>query len=90
MARHNIYTVLSGTSENWSCVKMNRDWEVEDTYYISKHVSVCSCFAGSRSTCRHRQILSIFLAEGKVDSREAYDFDKQKWVQRPPAAMSML
>jgi len=90
VARHNIYTVLSGTTENWTVVKMDRDWEVEDTYYISKHVNVCSCFAGSKDTCRHRQMLSIFQVENKVDSREAYDFDKQKWVEKPVAAMDML
>lgn len=89
MGRLNIYTVLSGTTENWTVTKMDRDWEVEDTYYVSKHVSVCSCFAGSKSTCRHRQLVDIFVAEQKVDSREAYDFDKQRWVPRPKAAMEL-
>jgi len=87
MGRLNIYTVLSGTTENWTVTKMDRDFEVEDTYYVSKHVSVCSCFAGSKSTCRHRQLVDIFSAENKIDSREAYDFDKKRWVPRPKAAM---
>lgn len=90
MGRLNIYTVLSGTPENWTVVKMDREFEHEDTYYVSKHVSVCSCFAGSKSTCRHREMVSIFQAENKVDSREAYDYDKKRWVQKPKAALDMV
>ncbi len=90
MGKQNIYTVLSGTPENWTCVKMDRDFNEEDTYYISKHVSVCSCYAGSKSTCRHRELVSIFQMENRVDSREAFDFDKKRWVQRPKAALDCM
>lgn len=90
MGKQNIYTVLTGTTENWTVVKMDRDFEEEDTYYISKHVSVCSCYAGSKATCRHRELLRIFQKEGAVDSRRAYDYDKNRWVDRPKAAMELM
>jgi len=90
MGRQNIYTVLTGTPENWAVTKMTRDWEVEDTYYVNKTVSVCSCFAGSKPTCRHRQLVGIFQDANAIDSRRAYDFDRGKWIDPPKASMEMI
>jgi len=90
MARQHIYTVMSGTTENWDVVKMERDFEHVETYRISKHVNVCSCFAGNKPTCRHRLLLAMYLKEDAIDSRRAYDFDKDKWIDPPAAAMELM
>ena len=90
MGRMNIYTVLSGNEANWSVVKMDRDWNQEDTYHVSKHVNVCSCFAGNKTTCRHRELVEVFKRANAVDSRRAYDFDKDKWIDPPKAHLEML
>lgn len=90
MGRNNIYTVLSGTNDNWNVVKMDRDFTVEDTYFVNKRVSVCSCFAGNKPTCRHRQLVIKFENAKAIDSRRAYDFDKDKWIDPPKAALEML
>lgn len=90
MGKQNIYTVLSGTTENWSVVKMDRDFEEVETYHISKHVSVCSCYAGNKPTCRHRQLLAIFQDANAVDSRRAFDFDKNRWIDPPKAYLAMM
>ncbi len=83
MGRQHIYTVLSGTDMNWDVVKMERDFEPIETYHVSKHVSVCSCYAGSKDTCRHRQLIGIFETAQAINSRRAYDFDKGKWIDPP-------
>jgi hypothetical protein len=90
MARQHIYTVMSGNEMNWDVIKMERDFEHVETYHISKHVSVCSCYAGSKPTCRHRELLSIFKMEDAIDSRRAYDYDKAKWIEPPKAALETM
>lgn len=90
MARQHIYTVMSGTPENWDVIKMERDFEHVETYKVSKHVSVCSCYAGSKSTCRHRELLKIFQQANAIDSRRAYDYDRDKWIDPPKAALETM
>lgn len=91
MGRKDIYTVYD-KPESFEVVKMDHDFEHIETYHVSKvpGANVCTCFAGNKDTCRHRQMVEIFREAGKLDSREAYNYDKHKWVTRPKAAMEMI
>ena len=92
MARQHIYTVMNGKEPNhWNVVKMERDHDVVEIYDVSRHVLGqdstaiwgCGCYASNKSTCRHREMVKLFLEEGAVGSRKAYDYDKQKWILPP-------
>lgn len=101
MARQHIYTVLSTRDPDvWSVVKMDRDHDVVETYEVKRITFVmhgeeksmlsCSCFASSKETCRHRQMLDIFQQASAIDSRRAYDFDRQKWIAALGPSMEMM
>jgi len=102
MARQHIYTVFSNPDMNsWRVAKMDRDWHIEETYIVTKvsweipgtlpkEIRLCTCFAGSKDTCRHRQMVTIFEEEKCIDSRRAYNFDQAKWIDPPKATLELL
>ncbi len=62
--------------------KFNADLEFQHEYTLSEvsHDSViCTCFAGARPTCRHRQMLRLFQGLGKIGTREYYDMGNDTW-----------
>lgn len=59
--------------------KFDRDGNVEASYQVSPEA--CTCPAGHRPTCRHRQMLPKMLEVGAEDSPMFYDFDKDQFFE---------
>lgn len=59
--------------------KFTNDLDVESSYLLSE--SECACPAGSRPTCRHRQMLPKMLEVQAADSGLFYDFDSDKFFE---------
>jgi hypothetical protein len=58
--------------------KFDDDLEVENSYLTSERE--CTCPAGHRDTCRHRQMLPAFIEQQRVDTFWFLDWDNQKWA----------
>ena len=56
--------------------ELDKDGQVK-TYAVS--ASECSCPAGHRPTCRHRQMLPDFQNTGRVNTRWFLEFDNREW-----------
>jgi hypothetical protein len=72
-----LYSVRSNGEAEFTITKFDNDLNPEATYALSLHE--CDCPAGHRPTCRHRQMLPIFLARDAVDSGAFYDFEGKQW-----------
>lgn len=97
MARNELYQFRSGTNSpsqpdvlNFRCIKLDKDFEVTGQYVVTivnwgkpNQFMTCECFAGSKSTCRHRTMLTTFIEQDKIDSGALYEFDKDKWYEPP-------
>jgi len=91
MARQHIYTVYRGgvptppIERTYRVVKMEADFEPVETYEVSQSGGYlhCTCYAGNKPTCRHRAMVELYEKNNLVDSRRAYQFDKQRWVDMP-------
>lgn len=68
---------LKTDGDHYRITKFDNDLEVESSYLTSE--SECTCPAGHRPTCRHRQMLPILLAEGICDKPAFYSFEKQEF-----------
>ena len=79
MTIYNIYHEPSGLT---TICKWDDDLNVLETYDVSHQG--CSCPAGSRPTCRHRQMLQLFQDMKRVDTNWFYNFDYKAWI-RPMA-----
>lgn len=66
-------------SDQYRITKWSTDLEVEASYLTT--LAECDCPAGSRDTCRHRQMLPRFISRSAVDSDWFYDHDRGGWVQ---------
>lgn len=82
MAKDDYYTIKSDPHDpkHFSVIIMDKDHEVQSKRY-EINGSYCDCWAGQK-WCRHKQILQKFQREGKVNSNEYWNHDKQKWL--PP------
>lgn len=58
--------------------KFDEDMNVVSSYRTNG--IACTCPAGERPTCRHRQMLPRFLARGAVNTFWLHDFDRNGWV----------
>lgn len=86
--KDSLYTVRQTTPGDsvYEVLKFNRDFDLEGTYHISDLPGgsmICSCFAGHRSTCRHRQMLRKFQAEDYVNKGYFFNYDRNQWI--PPS-----
>jgi len=59
--------------------KFDNDMNVESSYMLS--LEECTCPAGVRPTCRHRQMLPKFIAREHIGDSWMFDFDRGGWVQ---------
>lgn len=64
---------LKSDGDQYRITKFTNDLDVESSYILSE--TECECPAGSRPSCRHRQMLPTMLAEALCDSGGFYDFD---------------
>lgn len=64
--------------------KFDGDMNVESSYILTSQGSIadwaCSCPAGVRPSCRHRDMLPKFIARGAVNTFWMFDFDRSGWV----------
>lgn len=65
---------LHSDGDQWRITKFN-DGNVESSYLCSHEE--CTCPAGHRHTCRHRQMLPEMLAAGLENSHYFWDFDRR-------------
>jgi hypothetical protein len=70
-----LYNLKSADGQ-WRITKFTNDLDVESSYILSE--TECECPAGSRPTCRHRQMLPIMLANSLEDSGGFYDFENEQ------------
>lgn len=74
-----LYNLKSETSHanviSYRITKFDDDLNPESSYLV--HHEVCECPAGTRNTCRHRQMLPLML--DRVDSSWFYCFDDKQW-----------
>ena len=64
---------LRTDGDQYRITKFTNDLEVESSYLCS--ASECTCPAGSRPSCRHRQMLSPMIAHYLTNSPDFYDFE---------------
>ncbi|MFA6244805.1 MAG: hypothetical protein WC655_27925 [Candidatus Hydrogenedentales bacterium] len=67
-----LYNIRSDGDE-YRITKFTNDLDVESSY-LTSHTE-CQCPAGSRPTCRHRQMLPTMLDAGLLDTGGFYDFE---------------
>jgi hypothetical protein len=73
----NLYHLRSGKAGSYRITKLDEDYQIESSYTVSKHE--CDCPAGTRPTCRHRQMLPFFLAKGHIDNGWMLDWHTRQW-----------
>jgi len=74
-----IYAVTSGKNNQYHVIKFDEDYNYESTYNVDPYNNTCNCPANNRESCRHRQLVSKFRLEAKVDRGWAYDYDNNIW-----------
>ena len=70
---------LKSSDGAWRITKFDNDLNVESSYITSE--AECECPAGSRPTCRHRQMLPKMLNVGAEDSGMFYDFERNQFLE---------
>jgi hypothetical protein len=71
------------TPEGIRITKFTDDLDVEETagrpssYIVSR--DVCDCPAGTRDTCRHRQMVPEFTAHDRINKPWFLDWDNHRW-----------
>jgi len=74
-----LYNVKTTPENTYAITKFDDDLNPEVTYDVS--LENCSCPAGIRKTCRHRQMLPLFINNQAIDSGKMYDYEAQTWRQ---------
>jgi hypothetical protein len=41
----------------------------------------CQCFRANRETCRHRQMIALFVQHDRVDKGWFYDYGSGEWLK---------
>lgn len=72
-----LYHLRSGPAGSYRITKLDSDYSIEASYLVSKHE--CTCPAGVRPTCRHRQMLPFFLAKAHIDNGWMLDWHTRQW-----------
>jgi hypothetical protein len=66
---------LKTDGDQWRITKFTNDLDVESSYLLSE--TECECPAGSKPTCRHRQMLPTLIAEGLENTSGFWDFENK-------------
>lgn len=69
------------TPAQYIIAKFDKNMELESNYLVS--MNECACPRGERPTCRHRQMLSLFLKHKHVDDGWFLDFHTKQWHNVP-------
>lgn len=79
MSHYNVKS--TETSGTYLFTKFDDDLNiVDDSVYLTS-LEECSCPAGSRATCRHRQMLPMFLTTDRADTGFFYCFETSSWSE---------
>ena len=70
---------LKTDGDQYRITKFTNNLDVESSYLLS--LSECECPAGSRPTCRHRQMLPDMLAYDMANTGMFYDFETKVVLQ---------
>ena len=65
------------TDDGIRVTKLDADLNPESSYITS--LDICECPAGHRDTCRHRQMLPLFISTNRINSKWLYNFKTRKW-----------
>lgn len=57
--------------------KLDSDYNVESTYLVTSRE--CTCPAGTRPSCRHRDMLHFFLDASHIDDGWMLDWSSRSW-----------
>lgn len=87
MAKKDWYQVKQETPSRWQVIKLDEDLRQVTIYHVARigdgEEMVCTCFAGNKSTCRHRKMIPIFKANAAIGTNAMYQFDSDKWMEPP-------
>lgn len=72
-----LYNLRSADGD-WRITKFTNELDPEGSYLVS--ADACTCPAGVRPTCRHRQMLPKFLAAGAEDSGMFFHFETEQFL----------
>ena len=75
-SRYAFRTVDGG----YEAAKMDDEGNGLEVYKLNKTGSECNCPAHV-PFCRHKQMLQIFIREGKINTGWMYDHDKKQWFE---------
>jgi hypothetical protein len=70
---------LKTDGDQYRITKFTNNLDVESSYLLA--LSECECPAGSRPTCRHRQMLPEMLAYDMANTNMFYDFETKVVLQ---------
>jgi hypothetical protein len=69
---------LKSIKGKYLMTKWSDDLDLEASYVLGS--SNCTCAAGTHSRhCRHKEMKSIFINQGRVNSEWFYNYDTGKW-----------
>jgi len=81
-----LYNVRNISPYAYRMVKFDDWFNVETSYLLyqpyNKYYYVCNCFQSNKPSCRHREMLSMFIKEKKVNTGWFYNYDTKVW-ERP-------
>lgn len=64
--------------DQYRITKLTNNLDVESSYLCT--FDECECPAGVRPSCRHRQMLPMFVDRGAIDTGWMLDFDRGGWI----------
>lgn len=64
-------------ADGYRITKFDNDFNVESSYITTEHS--CDCPAGHRPSCRHRDMLGVFLKTQRNDSHWFLEWDTKGW-----------
>ena len=78
MSLYNVRAFAQG----YRMVKFDDHLNPESIYWLTQRGNRfnCECFQANKPSCRHRDMMAIFLASKAVNSGRFYDYDNARWL----------
>jgi len=73
-----VYYNCKSNGSGYHLTKFDEDLNPISEQYDTS-LAECTCKAGVRPTCRHRQMLPLFQHLGRVNTGWFFEFDSQRW-----------
>lgn len=86
-ATKHLYAIIKpfkDQKDTYRCIKLEADGVTPITSYdlsFKNKRAECPCWAGNKSTCRHRKMLAEFMQKKRVGAGWLYDFDNNRWLE---------